>query len=711
MPFLQSAVLNGGSRHRLYKGFILRHSGGPEMNSDRLREIESRARQELKRSGLDSFDLRTHPNQPAIIHVVSPWMPVQTSAHRDQFVAAVTSAIRALRAALDRGHHLLASGMEPLCAPSAKQVLPICGDVHQIEVYDDGEIERVYNLFRQYLPELVSASANSALREGKLQKDFSLRMRNNPTSFLPRYLSQYSAERLDVLRRMMRRDYGLGDLRQMDVNPIAGDSDRLRAPNPALLEKQAAAVELRFCDSQPSMAYLRGLIILFQAIAIEGRSLARQGRRLPYMDDRVIDGNKALAIQDGLAAMFQPDPRYADAAARPDDWYHERGSPDRAASSLLTLMRVRLRDPLRDLGVECRELLPLVTGLELRSENRPCLANYAEFQQYLFYKTRDRLTSALIEQFTALLDQPSRDSLLDANREAHSDRVDAIEAQWVRHLDPQRRREQVLERLRVSLASADDESTRMDGYIVSFEQDKGFGLVRGAEDRLTYAFTSGAIDASITPLKGVRVSFLPVQPGRGKRKAAKLKAPLAPDQPKRPPTQRDELPRMEGRIINFDPAKGFGFIKAAGGGDYFFLPSALAEGIQAQKGRFVSFSVVSDRDGRRRAVRITEAQPPPPPEARTRGRVKWFNPERGFGRIVLEGGEEIFVHKSDLGALEYLKPGRCVSFVVVTGAKGKKAAEVQLEQAPPTTATSEDARPLGGPATEDSTSTEEHFND
>src|SRR5262249_10220979 len=157
--------------------------------------------------------------------------------------------------------------------------------------------------------------------------------------------------------------------------------------------------------------------------------------------------------------------------------------------------------------------------------------------------------------FTGLLEDPSRDLLLDANREASADRLANIEEQWVQRLDSRRRRKQILDRLQAGSASGDDESTRVDGYIFHFEPDKGFGRVRGGENRLTYSFYKTAVDASIIPSKGLRVSFLPEQLPRGKRKALKLRSPLASDPPKRSAANRQkvsrsqpELPRMEGRI-------------------------------------------------------------------------------------------------------------------------------------------------------------------
>ncbi|MDK2563355.1 cold-shock protein [Romboutsia sedimentorum] len=60
------------------------------------------------------------------------------------------------------------------------------------------------------------------------------------------------------------------------------------------------------------------------------------------------------------------------------------------------------------------------------------------------------------------------------------------------------------------------------------------------------------------------------------------------------------------------------------------------------------------------------------------GVVKWFNNEKGFGFISIEGGEDVFVHFSAITGDGYksLEEGQSVEFEVVEGAKGPQAANV-----------------------------------
>ncbi|MFS0882958.1 cold-shock protein [Metabacillus niabensis] len=61
------------------------------------------------------------------------------------------------------------------------------------------------------------------------------------------------------------------------------------------------------------------------------------------------------------------------------------------------------------------------------------------------------------------------------------------------------------------------------------------------------------------------------------------------------------------------------------------------------------------------------------------GRVKWFNSEKGFGFIEVEGGEDVFVHFSSIQGEGYksLEEGQEVSFDIEQGNRGPQAANVQ----------------------------------
>ncbi|AIM15374.1 MULTISPECIES: cold-shock protein CspD [Neobacillus] len=60
------------------------------------------------------------------------------------------------------------------------------------------------------------------------------------------------------------------------------------------------------------------------------------------------------------------------------------------------------------------------------------------------------------------------------------------------------------------------------------------------------------------------------------------------------------------------------------------------------------------------------------------GKVKWFNNEKGFGFIEVEGGDDVFVHFSAIQGEGYksLEEGQEVSFEIVQGNRGPQAANV-----------------------------------
>jgi CspA family cold shock protein len=66
-----------------------------------------------------------------------------------------------------------------------------------------------------------------------------------------------------------------------------------------------------------------------------------------------------------------------------------------------------------------------------------------------------------------------------------------------------------------------------------------------------------------------------------------------------------------------------------------------------------------------------------------RGKVKWFNDQKGFGFIEQEGGGDVFVHYSSIkgDGFKTLAEGDDVEFELTQGPKGAKAENVVRVQA------------------------------
>ncbi|MFO7952745.1 MAG: cold-shock protein [Bacillota bacterium] len=60
------------------------------------------------------------------------------------------------------------------------------------------------------------------------------------------------------------------------------------------------------------------------------------------------------------------------------------------------------------------------------------------------------------------------------------------------------------------------------------------------------------------------------------------------------------------------------------------------------------------------------------------GKVKWFNPDKGYGFIETEEGNDVFVHFSAIQAegFKTLEEDQSVEFEVVEGNRGSQAANV-----------------------------------
>ena len=61
------------------------------------------------------------------------------------------------------------------------------------------------------------------------------------------------------------------------------------------------------------------------------------------------------------------------------------------------------------------------------------------------------------------------------------------------------------------------------------------------------------------------------------------------------------------------------------------------------------------------------------------GTVKWFNDQKGFGFITVEGGKDVLVHHSAIEGVGFksLAEGDRVSFEIEQGAKGPSAVKVK----------------------------------
>ena len=156
---------------------------------------------------------------------------------------------------------------------------------------------------------------------------------------------------------------------------------------------------------------------------------------------------------------------------------------------------------------------------------------------------------------------------------------------------------------------------------------------------------------------------------------------------------------VQGSVKWFDPAKGYGFVVADGGGPDILLPvNVLRNFGQSSVADGSRIEVLAHSTSRGvQATEVTSITPPDngataelsdfamldPEEVRQAplepARVKWFDKGKGFGFANIFGkSDDVFLHIEVLrrSGLADLQPGEALAMRVINGRRGQMAAEV-----------------------------------
>ncbi len=73
------------------------------------------------------------------------------------------------------------------------------------------------------------------------------------------------------------------------------------------------------------------------------------------------------------------------------------------------------------------------------------------------------------------------------------------------------------------------------------------------------------------------------------------------------------------------------------------------------------------------------------------GKVKWFDSKKGYGFVIGDQGQDVFVHYSSIQGEGFraLKDGEVVDYELVESEKGLQARKVQRIQTSPSVSTAE----------------------
>src|SRR6185437_6911668 len=281
---------HGATRQQVRKAYVVSGDGAPAVIS-RL-SAQWPPNKTYKDIGQISLAFDKRNASDVILDTGLTWLHNRDD--RDHVFGAMAEAVCRLVADVTAaGCQLLPNGYRN-SASGAPLSLQTCGDDHIFETPTDAEREVFSNALRNYTPALIALSGRAAYARDSMDRLCSTRLNHSSRHYAARYFASVTPRHIDRVLGELRRDEGISRVDLLDVNPIG-------------ISNTAKSVHVRCIDGQIFVSTTRAHAILCQALFIQGRRLARAGRRVAAARQSLIEKNRARAIVDGLLARFELD--------------------------------------------------------------------------------------------------------------------------------------------------------------------------------------------------------------------------------------------------------------------------------------------------------------------------------------------------------------------------------------------------------------------
>ncbi|MEM2373403.1 MAG: glutamate-cysteine ligase family protein [Thermoproteota archaeon] len=258
----------------------------------------------------------------------------------------------------ESGYNLIASGAHPFEEPNFGEFF---SEHHHIGATDNKEKIWIYNMIRNFIPEIMALTVNSPILLGNPCGVKSIRMdvRNpniGPIDGVP-YLTDYDFLRTAEL-------INKSDARLMDVTPFS------RKPT----------VEVRIMDNQISIERSVAIAAILEALAFKARKILNEGNIIPGVSQEVLARNREAALTHGLSAIFNVDNNIKLA-------YHGSGKQKIKAFEAVEEMLKFIFPELCEIGATNKHIIPIIASLKLAKAGKG--GTLADWQLQRFRSLRD----------------------------------------------------------------------------------------------------------------------------------------------------------------------------------------------------------------------------------------------------------------------------------------------------------------------------------